>query len=360
MNTFKLVPQFRDNCAIQGPQEWLTKYNDGDTIFLIKDLPTKSYSIITKIDGIRSNTEPIIYIDQRIMGNFGEGEEVSIQKYHPALAREVHISISDEFSTITKGDWTSVVASSLKDKLIDYGREVTFSIPWEGGAPIVATGIIDTTLPNPPLVIGDGTKIYINKLSSEELSKINKKSLKTQSKRVKILQKQIEQKTIDNIRYFKQNNFPNKGQKYDFKGTNPKKLFNTVLQLFKGLETIEDPVEKTFGEEEQDFLASCVFLKGVGTEQMQIIDVQVTGSQNKGALSIYVTGKDETIISSILEEYDVRVGELKQGLEQKIEIVESLCPGCGADLPTESIDIDGNVKCIYCRKVSKIPKILRY
>jgi hypothetical protein len=360
MKAFKIVPQLRENCAIQGPADFISDVKEGDTIFLMKNLPTKKYSIVTKIDAKREHSDPTIFIDQRILGNFGEDEEVSILKYHPAEAKEVYISITDEYSIIVKGDWTSVVKPSLQDKIVDYGREVTFAIPWEGGAPIVATGTINSTLPNPPLFIGDRTKIFINKLSAEKISKIQEKTLKKQTKRVKILLKQVEQKTIEDIKDMKQGDYPNKGQKYEFKGTNPQKLFTSVLNLFKGLEPIEDPVEKIFDEDDQDYLGSAVFLIGQGTDSTQLIDIQVAGHQNQGVLSLYVTGKNEEIISESLNQYDMRIGELKQGLEQKIELFETKCPGCGADLPVEDIDINGNVKCKYCRNVSKIPKVLRY
>ena len=78
MKLFKLVPQLRENCAIQGPADYISKIRQGDTIFLMKNLPTKKYSVVTKIEAIREHENPIIFIDQRILGEFGDGEEVSI------------------------------------------------------------------------------------------------------------------------------------------------------------------------------------------------------------------------------------------------------------------------------------------
>ena len=85
-------------------------------------------------------------LDTHILGKFGENDEVSILKYNTTEALEVYINISNEYALISKGEWTSNIKKSLINHLIDYGQEVTFLIPWEGGAPIVATGIINYTL----------------------------------------------------------------------------------------------------------------------------------------------------------------------------------------------------------------------
>ncbi len=357
---YKLLPQFRENCIVQGKKENLLKFKVGDTIFLISDLPTKKYSIITKIEALEYFNEPKILIDKRILGNFGESDEVFILKHNPAEALEVHINVSNEHTTITKGDWTSNIKPSLINKLIDYGQEVAFLIPWEGGAPIVATGIINSTLPNPPVYIGDRTKIFIWKSSNEELSAIKREKLLIQEDRVDILEKQIKQKTIKLIRQIKQNNYPNKGQKYKFKTTNPRQLFKSILSIFKGLDSIEDPIEESFDEKEQDYLASAVFLTKKKSDSIQLIDIQIMASGHSGALIIWVSGENESIISETLEKYDSRIFQLQQGLEQKIEVLSAQCPECGGNLPIKNVDINGIVECIYCNRVSKIPKALRY
>ena len=357
---YKIIPQFRENCIIQGKKEDLLKFKVGDTIFLISDLPTKRFSVISKIEGIQYTEESEIFIDNRNMGNFGEGDQVFILKYNPAEALEVHVNVSNEHAIITKGDWTSNIKPSLINKLIDYGQEVAFLIPWEGGAPIVATGIINSTLPNPPIYIGDRTKIFISKSSNVELSEIKREKLLIQEDRVDILQRQIKQKTIKLIRQIKQNNYPNKGQKYKFKATNPRQLFKSILNVFKGLDSIEDPIEESFDEKEQDYLASAVFLTKQESNSIQLIDIQIMASGHSGTLIIWVTGENESIISETLENYDSKISQLQQELEQKIEVLSAQCPECGGNLPIKNIDINGIVECVYCNRISKIPKTLRY
>ena len=360
MNTYKLIPQLRDGLVIQAKKEWLLEFHIGDTIFLISNLPTKKYSVISKIEVIEYTEEPKIFIDNRNLGNFGEGDEVYILRYNPAEALEVHINVSNEYTIITKGDWTSNIKPSLINKLIDYGQEVTFLIPWEGGAPIVTVGIINSTLPNPPVYIGDRTKIFIWKNSNEELSEVKKEKLLIQEDRVDILERQINQKTIKLIRKIKQKNYPNKGQKYKFKATNPRQLFKSILNVFKGLDSIEDPIEESFDEKEQDYLASAVFLTKQESNSIQLIDIQIMASGHTGTLIIWVTGENESTISETLEIYDSRISELQQDLEQKIEVLSAQCPECGGNLLIKNIDINGVVECIYCNRISKIPKSLRY
>jgi hypothetical protein len=357
---YRIIPQFRDNCVIQGEKEDLSHFNLGDTIFLISDLPTKKYSIISKIEALEYSNEPKIFIDNRNLGNFGEGDMVNIVKYNPAEALEVHINVSDEHAIITKGDWTSNIKPSLINKLIDFGQEVAFLIPWEGGAPIVATGIINSTLPNPPVYIGDKTKIYIDKSSNRELPEIKREKLIFQEERVDILERQIKQNTIKLIRQIKQKNYPNKGQKFKFKATNPRQLFKSILNVFSGLDSIEDPIEKSFDEKEQDYLASVVFLIKQKVDSIQLIDIQIMAFGHSGTLIMWVSGENESVITETLKKYDTRISELQQGLEQKLEVLSAQCPECGGNLPIKNIDINGVVECIYCNRISKIPKALRY
>ena len=36
------------------------------------------------------------------------------------------------------------------------------------------------------------------------------------------------------------------------------------------------------------------------------------------------------------------------------------CPECGGALPIKEINVKGIVECVYCNRISKIPKALRY
>ncbi|NHJ23281.1 MAG: hypothetical protein EAX89_01810 [Candidatus Lokiarchaeota archaeon] len=360
MQTFKIIPQFRDNCVIQGKKDWFQDLSLGDTIFLIANEPTKKFSIITKIDGIEPGEEPIIYVDQRNLEKFAEGDKVYLLKYNPAEAIEVRIHISDEYSLISKGDWTKNIKPSLTNRLIDIGQEISFLIPWDAGDPIIGAGLITSTLPNPPLFIGDRTKIILDKFSNEILSKLKRLTIQSKEDRVEILEKQIEQNIIEFIKKIKHQNYPFKGQKYQFKATNPKQLFESILTLFKGLDIIEEPVEKNFDEKDQDYFASVVFLNREIVPYLQLIDLQIIGLKNTGMLIIWVTGEKEEIVEETLNNYNTKISALKQGLEQHINLVSIQCPECGGALPIKDIQINGIVECAYCARISKIPKALRY
>lgn len=360
MQTYKIVPQFRDNCVIQAKKEWLAEYSVGDTIFLISNIPTKKFSTITRIDAIETADEPIIYVDKRNLENLAEGDDVYLLKYNPAEAIEVQIQISDEYSLISKGDWTANIKPSLVNKLIDIGQDVSFLIPWEGGDPIIGTGLIEYTLPSPPVFIGDRTVIILNKSSSAVLSEIKKRTINIKEERVAILENQIEQNTIEFIRKIKHQNYPYKGRKYQFKATNPKKLFESVLILFNSLEVVEEPNEIVYDDKNQDYLASAVFLNREIVPYILLIDIQIVANENSGTLIIWVTGENEKIIMDSLKTYENKITTLKQGLEQKVEVLSAQCPECGGALPFKNIDVNGVVECLYCGKISKIPKALRY
>ena len=360
MRKYKIIPQLRENCVIQDKSEFLTDFEIGNTTYIISNIPTKKFSIISRIDGIEHSEEPQIFVDKRILGEFGENDEVFVLKYNPAEALDVSICVSEDYTLIGKGDWTANIKPSLLNKLVDIGKELPFLINWEAGAPIVATGYVSSTLPNPPVYIGDRTRIYVEKNTENELSAIKRDNLAKQKDRVDILEKQIEKNVIELLKDVKQSNYPSKGQKYQFTATNPRPLFKSILRILKGLDYVEEPTEQVFDEILQDYLASVVILYKTDEDSQQLIDIQIIASKYTGTLIIWVTGKDEKLVVKTLDNLDARIVELKQGLEQKIEILSLQCPECGASLPIQNIDINGVVECIHCNKVFKIPKSLRY
>jgi hypothetical protein len=239
------------------------------------------------------------------------------------------------------------------------GREYK-TIPWEKSAPIVVTGFINSTLPNPPVIIGEGTKIFLEKYPNDKLTLLQQNKVKYKEARVDILEQQIKMNTIDLINEIKHQNYPFLGQKYQFKATNPQKLFSSILKLFEGLNVIEKKNEEMFDGKEQDYLGTAVFSLRKQQDDLQLIDVQVSANKYIGALLLWVTGKNEEHILETLNQYDAKITQLKEELEQKVEVLSVQCPECGGSLPIREISIDGIVECSYCGKISKIPKALRY
>lgn len=359
MKYYKLVPQLRENCVIEGKKSWISEFDVGDVIFLISNKPTKQHSIISRIQGKEISKEPKIYVDKRNLGKFAENDEVFILKYNPAEAMKIQLCVSKDLSAISKGDWTSNIKSSVINKLVDLGDEISFIIPWEGGAPIIGTGIVNYTLPNPPVFIGERTRIFLDKKSKEELSQIKTETMRKQEERVPILEQEMEQNTFTIIKKIKQEEYPSKGEKYKFKATNPEKLFDSLHSLFKGLQIVEDPYRQIYDDKSQDFFASAVYLLKK-ENSVQLIDLQVSSSEKSGNVILWVTGKAEGKIIETLQHYNERIKDLKQGLEERVEIMSVKCPECGADLPIRSMDVNGMIECEYCDKISRIPKSLRY
>jgi hypothetical protein len=96
MNLLRIVPQLRENRIVQGKENWLSNFEVGDTKFLISDLPTKTYSIISKIEELKYANAPKLFVDKRNLSLFEEYEEVFILKYNTADALEVHLDISSD------------------------------------------------------------------------------------------------------------------------------------------------------------------------------------------------------------------------------------------------------------------------
>ena len=365
MLEFRLIPQFRNNCVIQGKKELISDLKEEDTIFLLSNIPTKTFSILTKIEEITYSEENIIYIDQRILGKLAENDTVTILKHNPAEAIAVYLAISEGFTRVFSGDWTSVAKKSLENKVFDFGQEISFLIPWEDEngnqlPPIPVLGFAYSTIPPPPIKIGLQTKIYLNKFSEQKLLLIKQESLEKQEYRVNILEKEIKQNILHLIQTIKQQNYPTRATKYNFKNLNPKLLFTSIIEVFRGFRIVEETNERTFDSEDQNYLGSIVFMAEVSSDSLAIIDIQVLANNQNGALILMVTAKDDDVVYDLLNKYDMLIRKIKIGLEQKAELKIEICPSCGANLPLDKVESDGIVECGYCHNTSILPKSYRY
>ena len=360
MKTYKLQPQLRDNCILQGKKEWFEDFEVGDTIYLLSDLPTKKFSIISRIEGFKYEDEGFIYIDKRILGNLAENDEVFILKYNPAEAKKLYMKISEDHPLIINGDWTEVIKPYLLNQLIDLGKEIMAPIPYGENPPINVYGIINSTSPPPPVMVTDQTRIFIEKLPKEKISMIEDGILSFKEERVNPLVEGIKRNTNELIQRVKEGNYPGKGITYVFKSIDPVVMAKTVLNIFSNLKIIDEPTEERFEGMDQSYLMRAVFLSKSDLNSFEIINVQIIASKNSGSLVLWISGETDEKINSVLMTYDKRISELKQILEQKIEVQSLSCPECGADLPIQQIDVNGKVTCTNCQTILYVPKSKRY
>ena len=277
----------------------------------------------------------------------------------------MYLAISEGFTRVFSGDWTSVAKKPLENKVFDFGQEVSFLIPWEDEngnqlPPIAISGFVYSTIPPPPIKIGLQTKIYLNKFSEQKLLLIKQESLEKQEYRVNILENEIKQNILHLIQTIKQQNYPTKATKYNFKNLNPKQMFASIIEVFRGFRVVEEPNERTFDSEDQNYLGSIVFMAEVSTDSLAIIDIQVLANKQNGALILMVTAKDDEVLYDLLNKYDMLIRKIKIGLEQKAELRVEICPSCGANLLLDKVESDGSVECEYCHNISILPKSYRY
>lgn len=365
MIEYRLVPQLRNNCVVQIKKELVGDLKVGDIVYLIINKITKTFSILTKIQKIVFSDENVIYCDQRILGLFAENDMVTILKYNPAEAITVYLSISDDYTRVFSGDWTTIGRKSLENKVIDFGQEISFIIPWtdENGKqlpPIPVAGIINSTIPPPPVKIGRGTKIFLNKFPQNKLLLIQTECMSKKSSRVSILEKQLKDDTFNKIQMIKQNNYPTKPSKYKFKDANPKQVFAAAIEAFKGLKILEEPKERDFSSQNQDFLGTVVFYLQDSSDSIATFDIQVISNKEMGELIVTITAKDQVAIFELSNKYDKILCSITGALEQKVELLENKCPGCAGELPLNEAQADGTVECRYCRSICILPKSRRY
>ncbi len=384
MDAFRIIPQLRKNCILQGKKETFENFKVGDTIFLITQNSEEKFSMISKIDSINYENENLIYIDKRLLDNLiNDNEEiikntvynetVKIVRYNPSKADKIYIAIPEEstrfvssrlFTSLNK-DWAVMVRKSLKNQNIDFGQKFVFLLPWSDKngknlPPIPVEGTIIITLPSPPVYIGNSTEIIIKKVSRRELEGIIDESIERKRVRVSKIEQELRKEIFQKIKKIKIGNYPHKTVFYEFKKTSPQQLFHAIIEIFKGFEFIEEPKERSIEGQNQNYLGSVVFFTDEVEHSTSIIDIQVIANNKSGKLIMSITSENYENIHLYLQKYSKIIHGIKAGLEESIDLNIEFCSNCGAPLSLEKVESDGIIQCGYCHLKFIIPKSLRY
>ena len=72
MLQFKLISQFRNNCMIQSKEKLIDDLKVGDIIFLMINNPTKTFSILSKVEEIIENEDKYHQFSQNLLNNVNQ------------------------------------------------------------------------------------------------------------------------------------------------------------------------------------------------------------------------------------------------------------------------------------------------
>jgi len=321
------------------------------------DRSSSVFAKITESSTENESNETIIKLDKRIAGEIADNDMVSmIISPAPPQADTVFLAIPSSVG-IPQGDWTNIVKESNLGKIVDYGNKLSFVVPSEIREPYVVQSQILTSLPFPPVIIHEGTKFQVLKKDQANLAIGLQKAYTSRSKRAKDLEIRVASGYHEQLLALKNGQLENLGRSLEFT-TNPKTAFEAIKTAFTTYYTIEDNITI---DTETNFVGNVMFATSKDLQNVQLVEMIISGKDNNGLLAIWIYGENKPIIEEKLrKEVLPKVGIVIEGMKEGPELIQMYCAGnCGEMLKLEDMADNGIIKCPACDTQNMIPSRLR-
>ncbi|MBD3190078.1 MAG: hypothetical protein GF308_05520 [Candidatus Heimdallarchaeota archaeon] len=343
-----------------------------DLLILILDELNRKSSLgvkVVSVDQYKELEEPTIIIDSRIAGDIAENNYVKGIVINAPKANYLEVIIPDN-SGIYEGDWSTTIRPQLLGKICDIGNPIRFSTPTKDGkddAVDLTEGIINRTIPSPPVKIGQETVIRVFKRSQETINNIKVAALQEKNNRATSYLEELEQKVFELLRELKNGQLEPYSRPYSFK-TKPKEFYESLKNLFEqsyilyneGVYTGEknDSFEgsaPTTDQQETVFSGTVTFFTKKKGQPDKIIEAQVTGQEGKTKIILTVYAKNKVASMTFLEEQlHNKLFTIGEGMEIETETVAEQC-SCGTILDITKANEEGWIKCPSCGLPNRIP-----
>ncbi len=315
------------------------------------------FAEITEINYETDNNESIIKLDKRIAGEIADNDIASmIISPAPPQADTVFLAIPSSVG-LPQGDWTNIVKESNLGKIVDYGNNLSFVVPSEIREPYVVQSQILTSLPYPPVIIHEGTKFQILKKDQANLAVSLQKGYISRSKRAKDLEVRVAAGYHEQLLALKNGQLENLGRSLEFT-TKPKTAFEAIKTAFTTYYTIEENVTI---DTETNFVGNIMFATSKDLQNIQLVEMIVSGKDNAGLLAIWIYGENRPVIEEKLQkEILPKIGIVIEGMKEGPELIQMYCAGnCGEMLKLEDMADNGIIQCPACDTPNMIPSRLR-
>lgn len=352
---FQVTARFQDGAILRIPQQMTVPWKEEQNVVIISMESGKEYSVTSKIIEILSSNDeiPELIVDKRILGMISSGDHVFLHPINIPLADYVELAIEDTVR-LYPGDNSPVLRPVLLNQVCDFAKELNFVVPSKISKALMATGTVVKTLPAPPVQIGQTTKIYLKKLSLDEIISFKNTADQEKGERARSYIEQIKSNTMDIIYDLKNRNLEHYTEQFKFKA-NPSHVFLISNQLLEGYELIkemETPQEDTF-------IGGTLY---IGRDELgnpdKIIEVQVTGKLGpnieKGTLLLTIHSRSSATCVNLVKMHGSNLQKLTAGIEEGIEIIDDNCEDCGAKLPISDANERGCVTCLHCGTINSI------
>ncbi len=319
----------------------------------------RSSSIFAEIKSVSKEGDcNIIYLDKRIAGEIGDGEEVELLlSSAPPRAELIYLAVPDNIY-IPGGDWTRIIREGNIGKTVDYGNKLSFVVPSSLREPYIVQGQIIKTLPYPPVIIHEGTRFTVIKKRKDEFSEVLDEAYRKRGERAIELIEGLKSGYYEMLLELKNNKLDSLGRSMEFYSS-PAVAFEAIKTIFSSYRVVQ---EKVSINTETNYIANLMAVTNTeNTDEMIIIECIVSGKEKSGNVAIWIYGKEvDKIHNKLHKEILPKLSQLIEGVKEGPELIPMYCAGnCGELLDLKDMDENGIIKCPACGALNMIPPRLR-
>ncbi|MHA1864866.1 MAG: hypothetical protein ACTSVB_03975 [Candidatus Heimdallarchaeaceae archaeon] len=357
--TCKVKLVFRNGIGLVLPEDSELELSNEEKYALIFSSGIgRTSSVFAEINEIaKKGKESLIYLDKRIAGEIGDGEEVTaLISSAPPRADIVFLAVP-EAVTIPGGDWSSIVREGNIGKIIDYGTSLSFIVPSTLREPYIVQSQIISSLPFPPVKIHEGTKFTIVKKKQMEFTELIYEAYKKREERALVLKERIENGYYDALMELKNNKLDSLGRSIEFHAK-PKVAFKVLKTLFDSYKTVNEQIVM---DSIENFIGNLMFVSQIGKKDISIVELIVTGREKSGNIAIWVYGYEvDQIHEKLYKEVIPKINTAIEGVKEGPELIPMYCAGnCGELLDLKDMNENGVIECPACGVLNLIPPNLR-
>lgn len=275
---------------------------------------SKKYSFVVKIDDIEINSEineNILIANKNLTGLLGENDLVELYPYNVPRAKEMIFIISDEYRTITPGDWTASIKDIIVNNIYDLGDDLKIPLELAGKILILRGKLIEST-PQAPVQCDTTTKVILKKdtkdIIDDQLSLIEKQKIE----RTDVLSKAIFDDLINNIQRVK---LENKILSLDLnlKGINARIFDEAIIGLFDSYNLFK---EELIDDTKSKFVISRDFVYQKDNIPQEVISYRLTTTKDHGTLLIECKALDNDKADTLLNSFKNSILNIHMGFKE--------------------------------------------
>lgn len=357
-------PTLISGAELEYPKNFDYEIKKFDRILILCDQPGKKYSLALKVNSLKMNSsldKPIIKIDKNNLGSLNAGDKVVIKEFNPPIAKQVVLYLDSKIDSkyiLAEGNWgNEIVNPAVLHQVLDAGQSVEFV--FGNTKPMLLTGYIKASVPRMPVLIDSQTIFYIEKKSSDIITKLKIESEEYNVSRAQEYINLIKDEQFDALLTIR-NNSNNKVEKtFNFSQIEPESVYKTLKNWFKSgsykifIDNLEIIKDNSIG-------TLIAFPKPKKDVQLDyILEINLSATLKQGTCLLIGYSENTSQLETKLIELTKLLRKLTTSLKEIPQAIPDVCGGCGARLDLTKQNNKGIVMCDSCASPNLLPYSLR-